>query len=262
VPVSGAASARRLALACAVALVSACATRAPHGLADRFVTRAEGESPADAATFDVDPKAAEATRNAAVTRPPVPVVPIPKVSPGPTLESQNASLRSALAALAVRESVDAHRRAAAEYWREKVFDQAEHHLSQAIVLRPRDAGLFEERARLWRDAGVLDRALADAHYAAYLAPDRAEAQSTLGTVLFALGRVKAARERFARAVARAPDAAYALKNLCFAALTDGALDQAKTACDAAIRLAPGLDAAKRNRTRVEAALGARRPSSD
>ncbi len=144
-----------------------------------------------------------------------------------------------LAALAVRESVDGHRRAAAEYWKARVFDRADRHLTLAIALRPRDAVLFEERARLWRDAGVLDRALSDAHQAAYLSPALAEAQNTLGTVLYALGRVDAARERFARVAALKPGAAYAQSNLCFAAFAGGALEQALMACDEALRIAPG-----------------------
>jgi tetratricopeptide (TPR) repeat protein len=187
----------------------------------------------------------------------VPVVPIPKVSPGPTLESENEELRAALGALAVRESTDSHRRAAAEYWQARVFDQADRHLTRAIALRPRDAGLFEERARLWRDAGALDRALSDAHRAAYLAPGLSEAQNTLGTVLFALGRVGAARERFARAAVLTPDAAHVQSNLCFAAFAGGALEQALMACDEALRIAPDHLTAQRNRERVEAALSAR-----
>ena len=187
----------------------------------------------------------------------VPVEPIAKVSPGPTLESENAALRTVLAALAVRETADGHRRAAAEYWQAKVFDQADRHLTRAIVLRPRDAGLFEERARLWRDAGVLDRALSDAHQAVFLSPDLAEAQNTLGTILYALGRADAARERFAKAAALKPGAAYVQNNLCFAAFAGGALEQALMACDEALRIAPDLQTAQRSRERVEAALSAR-----
>jgi tetratricopeptide (TPR) repeat protein len=221
------------------------------------VARGSGDS-ATGATFDVEPSAGN-IQNASVTsgRDAIPVVTIPKISPGPTLESENDALRAVLASLAVRESIDGHRRAAAEYWHARVFDQADRHLTRAIALRPRDAGLFEERARLWRDAGLLDRALSDAHYAAYLAPGLAEAQNTLGTVLYALGQVGAARERFTRAAALRPDAAYAQSNLCFAALAGGALEEALMACDEALRITPGLDAAQRNRERVEAALNAR-----
>ena len=248
---------RASALGLAFVLAAACASRAPQGLADRFVTR-DGRASAADATFDAEPSTGS-TRTAPLTseRESIPVVPIPKVSPGPTLETENATLRAIVAALAVRETVDGHRQAAAEYWQARVFDQADRHLTRAIALRPRDAELFEERARLWRDAGVLDRALSDAHQATYLAPTLAEAQNTLGTVLYALGRVDVARERFARAAALNPGAAYAQSNLCFAAFAGGDLEQALMACDEALRITPGLDAAQRNRERVEAALTAR-----
>jgi len=218
------------------------------------VTRGGSASAAEA-TFDVEPRSANPREPS--ERHAIPLVPIPKVSPGPTLESENGELRAVLEALAVRETVDGHRRAAAEYWKARVFDRADRHLTLAIALRPRDAVLFEERARLWRDAGVLDRALSDAHQAAYLSPALAEAQNTLGTVLYALGRVDAARERFVRVAALKPGAAYAQSNLCFAAFAGGALEQALMACDEALRIAPGLEAAQQNRVRVEAALSAR-----
>jgi hypothetical protein len=248
---------RASAIGLALVFASACASRAPQGLADRFVTRDTGQPSAEA-TFDADPSSGSARKApAASERESVPVAPIPKVSPGPTLETENPALRVVLEALAVRESVDGHRRAAAEYRQAQVFDGADRHLTRAIAIRPRDAGLFEERARLWRDAGVLDRALSDAHHAAYLAPGLAEAQNTLGTVLYALGRVDAARARFARAAVLEPGAAYVQSNLCFAAFSGGALEQALMACDEALRIAPGLEAAQRNRERVEAALSAR-----
>ena len=241
----------------ALVLTAACASRAPQGLADRFVKHDDGTT--KAATFDAGPPADGKPAAAASGEAPaaVPVAPIPKVSPGLTLESENETLRAILAALAVRETVEGHRRAAAEYWRAKVFDQVDRHLTRAMVLRPRDPELFEERARLWRDAGALDRALSDAHQAAYLAPDLAEAQNTLGTVLYALGRVDAARERFAKAAALRPGAAYVQNNLCFASFAGGALEQALMACDEALRIAPDLQTAQRNRERVEAALSAR-----
>ena len=244
-------------LGLALVLTAACASRAPQGLADRFVTRG-GDAAVAGATFDVESPAADSGKASATSeREPIPIVPIAKVSPGPTLESENGELRAVLGALAVRETIDGHRRAAAMYRQERVFDQADRHLTRAIVLGPRDPELFEERARLWRDAGELDRALSDAHRAAYLAPGLATAQNTLGTVLYALGRVDVARERFARAAALNPGAAYAQSNLCVAAFAGGALAEALMACDEALRISPGLEAAQRNRERVEAALSAR-----
>jgi hypothetical protein len=259
VPKPGRASALRLALVLVTGFAASnCAARpSPIGLADRFVSHDDGRGGADA-TFDVAPPVAP-TRAVVAPGKAVPVAPVSKVSPGPTLESENASLRSVLAALAVRESVDGHRRAASAYWQAGIFDRTDWHLSRAIAMRPRDASLFEERARMWRDAGVLERALSDAHQSAYLAPTLPEVQNTLGTVLFALGRVDAARDRFARAAALNPAAAYAHSNLCFAALTSGALEDARVACEEALRLDPDLAAAQQNRERVEAAMSVRTP---
>lgn len=252
-----------VALALGAVITAGCAPRVPRGMVDRFVTRDDGASAG--ATFDVAPPApasADAVRAAGRVEP---VVPIPKVSSGLTLETQNAALAAALGALAVRESVDGHLRAAAEYGRAGVVDQADRHLGRALAIAPRDARLFDERARLWRDAGALDVALAYAHRAAYLAPRMAEAQNTLGTVLYALGDVQAARDRFARAVALRPDAAYARHNLCVAAAAegaDGAHEPAQTACDDTPRLEPVPEPAERNRNFINRAPRARSGTRD
>jgi Flp pilus assembly protein TadD len=225
---------------------------------DRLVHRGDGQSDAAvaAATFDVspaDPPAAKVPSLADTDA--VPVEPVPKTVSPPTLESEDGALKVALAALAGSESVEAHRRAAAEYRRAHVFDAAERHLTKALALSPGNATVLEERARLWRDAGVLDRALSDAHRAVYVAPSSAGAQNTLGTILYALGRVGEARRRFATAVALDAGAAYARSNLCFAARADGDLVGALAACDEALRIAPDFAPARENRALVAASLG-------
>jgi Flp pilus assembly protein TadD len=238
----------------ALLLAGGCAARPAAGLADRLVRRGD-DAAAARATFDAGPpEGADRGPGRQPEGEPVPVVPLPKVSEPNALETEDAALAAALAAVGATPSVRSHRRVAAEYWRLKVFDRAERHLTLALSLAPRDPRLLDERARLWRDAGVLDRALSDAHLAAYLAPASPEAQNTLGTVLFRLGRAKEARERFGRAAALHPTAAYLQSNLCYAALATGELEAARAACDAALALSPELEAARRNRALVAAAL--------
>jgi tetratricopeptide (TPR) repeat protein len=231
----------------------ACAARTSGGLADRFVTRGESTAGAEA-TFDVGPVADGALGAAEPAGRPVPVEPVPKFVAPNALEDVDPALGEAMLAAAADPSAETHRRLAAEYRRLKVFDRAEKHLALALALEPRDASLFVERARVWREMGVLDRALSDAHRAAYLAPDSAEAQNTLGTVLFALGRVTEAGQRFARAATIEPGAAHLLSNLCYARYADGDLAAALEACDAALRLDPALAVAQQNRGLVTAAM--------
>jgi tetratricopeptide (TPR) repeat protein len=238
----------------ALALAAGCAARQSAGLESLLVRQTDGTVTTDA-TFDVAPRPVGAERAEPVGEP-VPVVPVPKFVAPDALEDRDAALGAALLALAAEESVAAHRLVAAEYWRLKVFDRAERHLTRALALQPRDPALLEERARLWRDAGVQGRALADAHRAAYLAPASAAVQNTLGTVLFALGRVAEARGRFARAVALDPGAAYLQSNLCYAALAGREFLAALSACDAALRLSPDFEAAQKNRALVTAAMAA------
>ena len=250
--------ARLGAIGLALFFAAACATTAAPapGMAGRFVTRDDGKA-AERATFDVAPaERADRPAAAAPGAEPVPVVPIPKYSEPNSVESEDPALAASLSALRTSPSVAAHRRVAAEYWRLKVFDRAERHLTLALSLAPRDAMLIEERARLWRDAGVLDRALSDAHTAAYRAPSSAQAQNTLGTVLFALGRVTEARDRFARAAALAPVSAYVQNNLCYANYVTREFEAALAACDVALSVSPGFEAARRNRALVGAAITA------
>jgi Tfp pilus assembly protein PilF len=245
------------ALGLALLLTTACAAKRAAGLPDWLVRSADGADLGDA-TFDVPAPAdeAEAPEGGSARAPakPIPVRPTLKTVSPPTIEGEDPSLAAALVALAAGESSGRHRAVAAEYRRVGVVDRAEEHLTKAIALSPRDAAIVEERARLWRDAGTFDRALSDAHRAAYMAPASAEAQNTLGTVLYALGRVNEARRRFREAAALDPRAAYPRSNLCYAAFAAGDLAAALSACDEALALAPDLEAARRNRGLVAAAL--------
>ena len=239
----------------ALIVAAGCATRTSTGLTGRLVTGGDGPAAAEA-TFDVGPAPGGVAAPAAPPAEARRVEPVPKFVAPNALEDRDTALGEALLALAAGESATAHRRVAGEYRRLKVFDRAEAHLTLALALEPRDATLLDARARVWRDWGLPARALADAHRAAFLAPDSAQAQNTLGTVLFALGQIGQARDRFARAIGMAPEAAHFRSNLCFAAYAQGALDAALSACDAALRLSPDLEVARRNRELVTAAMRA------
>jgi Flp pilus assembly protein TadD len=182
-----------------------------------------------------------------------------KTSDLPTVETEDVRLASALALLADERSATGHKRVAAEYRRVGVFDRAQHHLTEALVLSPRDGAAYDERARTWRDARDLGRALSDAYRAVYFAPASAGAHNTLGTVLYGLGRVPEARRRFETAASLDPAAAYARSNVCFVAYVEGDLVRAKAECEEALRLAPDLDAARQNQELVAAAMDAARP---
>ena len=138
------------------------------------------------------------------------------------------------------------RAVAAEYRRLNIVDRAHVYLSRALALNPGDPVTYDAMARLWRDAGFPHLGLADAHRAVYFAPDSPEARNTLGTVLQALGHRALARKEYERALALNPFAAYALNNLCYSSLLDGAAADAVVLCNRALDSAPDLTAARNN----------------
>ena len=140
------------------AIAGACAPHQPPSLADRLVrgnTNGERAIPKNSADL-------------------------------PTAEVVSVPLAEALAALSQGETPDRFRAVAIEYQRLRVLDKAEEFASKAINLTPKNADLYELRARIWRDSDAPELALSDAHRAAYLAPASAVAMNTLGTVHFAL----------------------------------------------------------------------------
>lgn len=233
----------RLALVVAILVVtSACATTRPRGLADRFIVHGTpgvdvGGPPLVMPGFSVEAlrEAMDAAR-ARRSRP------ADGASPGRTsvvassLESHSPRLRRALHDLAVMPTSERYLRVAQAYVAEGIPDRAYDYLAQGLTRDKRDPTLHDATARLWRDWGMLDRALTSAHTAVFLAPASPEARNTLGTVLWRLGRRGDAARAFEAAVALAPDAGYAWNNLCQTALAAGDTKTATSYCQRAARL--------------------------
>jgi Tfp pilus assembly protein PilF len=173
----------------------------------------------------------------------------------PTAETVSVALAEALAALSHGETPDRLRAVALEYQRLGVFDQAEEFASKAIAHAPKDAGLYDLRARILRDSGLPDVALGDAHRAAYMAPSSAAVSNTLGTVHFALGQHPEAVAAFKKALALQPSAAWASTNLCYVALLSGDEAEALVRCGAALAADQSQPAARNNLALTHAAAG-------
>lgn len=178
--------------------------------------------------------------------------------PLPQVETTDPSLMRALADLAERPSAAAHFAVATEYRRLKIHDFAIEHANEALRLSPRDAAVFDLKARTWRDLGLLGPAVADANRAVYFAPRSAAAQNTLGTTLMLLGRRNEARVAFEKALRLDPRAAYAWSNLCYVDAAEGELEAARLRCTAALELDPSLAVARRHLQAVDAQLSAAR----
>jgi len=143
--------------------------------------------------------------------------PIPKASDLPTLESENADLKAALAALQAAPTGVAHRRVAEAYFRLRVYDMSYRHYESALRFDQRDAAAYDGIARIWRDSGQPGSGLSPAYRAISLAPKWPAAQNTLGTLLFALGQTGEAVTRFEQVLALDAGAGYARRNLCYVA---------------------------------------------
>jgi tetratricopeptide (TPR) repeat protein len=146
------------------------------------------------------------------------------------LEASDPALRDALFAVRMIPSAPAHLAAAQAYRRLGVKDQAFDHLQQALVLDPAHASAYDLSARIWRDWGMPDLALPDAHRAVHFAPTSGAARNTLGTILFKLGYRKQAEQAFQEALAAEPNAWYAAQNLCDVIMRDGRTLEAIAAC--------------------------------
>jgi tetratricopeptide (TPR) repeat protein len=166
--------------------------------------------------------------------------------PLPTAEVSDAGLKRSLDTASASPSAANCRRAAAEYLRLGITDEAANRLSAAIALDPRDAASYELLARIWRDWGFPAQGLADAHRAVFYAPASATAENTLGTLFHRLGRYDAARQHYERALHLDAGAAYALNNVCALSLDEGNPAAAISACREALALDSGLTAAARN----------------
>lgn len=130
-------------------------------------------------------------------------------------------LQARLDALALSRSAAAYLAAAAAYQSLGVDDRAFDLLTAGVAEHPRHGGLHEAVARQWRVWGMPERGLRDAHLAVRYAPGSASAQTTLGTILWDLGRYRDAVACFAGAADRAPEAPYARHNYCAALRATG-----------------------------------------
>jgi Flp pilus assembly protein TadD len=147
-----------------------------------------------------------------------------------TLEATSPALQRALLALSLQPTTQRYLEVAAAYRQAGVRDKAFDYLSEGVRRDPTDPALHDALARAWRDWGFADRGLSAAHRAVYYAPRSAEARNTLGTILWALGNRTEARVAFEQAAELDPQAWYAWRNLCEAAITEGRTRDATQMC--------------------------------
>lgn len=163
-----------------------------------------------------------------------------------TVEGNDAELTAALMIAKARPSAANHRKVAQLYLRHGLKDVAHEHFTAAVKLDPRDAVSFDGLARIWRDWGFANLALPDASRAVYFAPQSAVAHNTLGTVLQVLGRRVEARAAYEKALSLDANAGYALTNLCYGWALESQPAKAVNACQQALRVQPGREAARNN----------------
>ena len=135
-----------------------------------------------------------------------------------------------------------------------VKDKAWEHFSVAADKDRRNSAAHDGMARVLRDSGAPQLALADAYRAVHFAPWSPEARNTLGTILQDLGFHAAARAAYEGALSLNPRAAYALSNLCSLDLLAGLLEAAEARCTEAQRVDHNLVTASRNLERIRAML--------
>jgi Flp pilus assembly protein TadD len=232
---------RSCALAMIVFAASGCASR-PGTFAHRFVKPGEPTASYDGPAQGREPDLAEYSRKVRELQ----VKARPKTGLLPTVEQLNPDLAEALLRVASMDTAENHRLAAAAYRRAGVNDYAFRHYQRALRLVPCDSAAFEGLARTWRDWGMPDLGLGDAHRAIYCRPHSASAYNTLGTLLEALGQRKHAREAFQFAVRLQADASFAWNNLCFLSVREGDGPAAQRACERALALQPDMTAARTN----------------
>ena len=106
----------------------------------------------------------------------------PAGQPATTVEAQYPMLSAAAAAAAVAPSPTTLRAVAEEYRRIGIFDKALSFLTRALALDPRVEATLDLIARLWRDSGLPQVGISDAHRAIFFAPESPVVHNTLGTI--------------------------------------------------------------------------------
>ena len=189
-------------------LLPACAERQPSS---PFIIRS-GHGPIDAGHLpapsksqrqDMEHARREALAKRAAERP----------ATLPSIERLDRGLRESLAALGRQDTAQGHILVARNYSRVHVYDAAFDQYSDALALDPRNVVAWDERARVWRHWGMIEPALSDVHRAIFYGPDEAAPRNTLGTILEVAGQCSGAREAYADALTRNPDATWARENL-------------------------------------------------
>jgi tetratricopeptide (TPR) repeat protein len=244
---------RIVVVALVVSLNAACASHRSSSLADRFmVHRHQG----DANPSQKDPPPSPTLEEAIgkMRRLMVEARPEPKRAPQ-TLESRDPDLAQALADLKTFPSPERHVDVAAAYQTRGLLEQAYDHYMRALRLDSRYADAYEGLARVWRDWGLPNLGLGDAHRAIYYAPSSAAARNTLGTLLQSLGHNSAARQAYGLATLLDVTAGYPLSNLCYLSFVEGKATEAIGECRAAIERDPKLSAAHNNLALTYAAIG-------
>jgi hypothetical protein len=91
----------------------------------------------------------------------------PTGQPATTFEARYPTLSAAAAVATFAPSPMTLRAAAEEYRRAGIFDKALNYLTRALALNQRDAVTLDLIARLWRDSGLPQVAIGDAHRAVF-----------------------------------------------------------------------------------------------
>src|SRR5262245_34229959 len=181
--------------------------------------------------------------------------PLTKTEAAETLETRDPVLAAELLEVSKAPTADGYRNLAESYRERGVLDAAHRNFNSAIALNPRDGAAYEGLVRVWRDWGLPELALGDAHRAVYYAPQLASARNTFGTVMQALGHYDEARAAYELASRLEPKAAYAVNNLCYLAFVQGRIDTAIETCGKALELDPSMTAARNNLALALAASG-------
>jgi Flp pilus assembly protein TadD len=234
--------------ALAVTLLAGCAARGPRAATPQS-TSVEAKTAAPAAADSLS-EFMQKVRHLSVN-----ARPVSAKDAAETIEARDPALAADLLLVLSAPSAERHRAIAERYRDLGVLDAAYRHFNSALLLNRRDAATYEGLARVWRDWGLPELALGDAHRATFYAPQSASARNTYGTVMQALGRYGDASAAYELASWLDPQAGYPMNNLCYLAFLDGRLDDAIARCNAALRLDPSLAAARNNLALAFAASG-------
>jgi tetratricopeptide (TPR) repeat protein/serine/threonine protein kinase len=163
--------------------------------------------------------------------------------------------QQAASATAPQDTPDMHIQRGADYARKGDYDRAIDEYTQAIRLRPDDAGAFYSRGDAYNGKGDYDRAIEDFTQAIALKPDFAMAVNGRGVSWDSKGDYDRAIEAYTQAIRLKPDYAEAFYNRAGAYRRDGRDDLALQDYSEAIRLKPDFAVAFNNRGNVYRAKG-------